>query len=419
MTNWPDEVTVTLTGMAQGGAAVGRWEGRVVFATGGLPGETVVVRLAQRQKAFASGTVQAIDQPSPHRVPPRDPAGDHADWQHIAYDEQLRFKQQIVAEQLAHLGALGEVDVQPTIPSPAPWGYRSSATFHGNTMGQLGYYVPGSQQVADRNHDALLVPVLNHGLDTLHDTLRDGQAWLSEATLRASGTDRDVLAVLSGPGDLAALTRDWQRRFPRLSSALSLDRPNAELLLGDGAFYEKIGGLRLRVSAGSFFQTNLPQTETLLALVREWLAPLTRGGRLLDAYCGVGTFALPLARDGARLVGIEDHWQAIADMKANTARHSLDAELLEGTVEAVLPGLTGPIDGAVLDPPRRGCDPVALDALVALRPKRIAYVSCHPGTLARDLKLLCAAGYRLARVQPVDMFPQTHHIEAVALLDLP
>jgi 23S rRNA (uracil1939-C5)-methyltransferase len=413
--NWPAELELDLTGIAQGGAAVGRYEGRVVFAYGGLPGERVRLRLRERQKAFASGHVVEVLHPSPWRVAPPEPSALHADWQFIAYDEQLRLKAQIVVEQLAHLGGLADLPVAPTLPSPRPWQYRNSASLHGDERGALGYYAPGSRRVLDLPADPLLDPRLNAALAALRPSLRaHPQTRLRALTLRAN-TRGEVLALLAGAGDLAALAQGWRDAFP-LAGVVVRRRERTTTLLGSDFLRETIAGRSLRISASSFFQVNTAQAETLVGLALAWLAP-EPGMRLLDLYCGVGTFALPLAAAGAQVLGIEEHAGAVADAQASAREQHLPLELRLGTVEALLPTITGPLDAVLLDPPRRGCAPEALAALAALAPRHLLYVSCHPGTLARDLRLLVGHGYRVRRVQPVDMFPQTHHVETAVLID--
>jgi 23S rRNA (uracil1939-C5)-methyltransferase len=194
--------------------------------------------------------------------------------------------------------------------------------------------------------------------------------------------------------------------------------PSAPIATGQPWLEEELLGRRFRVSANAFFQVNTEQAEVLARLVLERLAPAL-GESILDAYCGVGTFAL-LAADRVggrgRVVAIEEAGQAIADARVNAAGVSC-VEIVQGRVERVVPRLDATFDGAVLDPARAGCERIVLDALIARPPRRIVYVSCDPATLARDLRILVDGGYRLVEVVPVDMFPQTFHIECVATLE--
>jgi len=186
-------------------------------------------------------------------------------------------------------------------------------------------------------------------------------------------------------------------------------------LLGSPYIYEQVAGRVYRLSAPSFFQVNTWQTEELVSLVSTHLSP-GPDSVVLDAYCGVGTFALSLAADAKQVIGIESNAAAIADAEANAADTD-NVAFIHGTPEEIAPTLDIAAPLVVLDPPRTGLDKEALSALVSLAPPRIVYVSCDPATLARDIKRLLASGYHLREVQPVDMFPQTYHIECVAVLD--
>jgi 23S rRNA (uracil1939-C5)-methyltransferase len=186
-------------------------------------------------------------------------------------------------------------------------------------------------------------------------------------------------------------------------------------LVGRDYIEEEIAGRKYRLSANSFFQVNTEQAERLVRLVNEMLAP-EGGETLLDLYCGVGVFGLALAKRVQQVIGIEENLYALEDAEAN-AQALGNVRLFAGRVEEILPNLHDPVQLVVVDPPRSGIEPTALQALIGLSPRRIAYVSCDPASLARDLKALAAAGYTARRIQPVDMFPQTYHIESITLLE--
>ncbi len=412
-----DEVELELEGIAQGGAGVGRWQGQVVFAMGGLPGERVRVRLSQRRSSYAHGQVVAVLTPSPERVSPRCPAADHMPWQHIAYDAQIRFKQAIVQEQLAHLAGLTDVEVRPVLPAAHSWHYRNTAHLHVQNQ-QIGYYAAGSRRVVDLDADPLLLPVLNTVLAGLRTLLPTATVTVSDVVLRASAAYGYAIAALHGTGALPAVAAQWQSRVPQLAGVTwqagdpNLDTPPLIRL------HEELAGIVFALGIHSFFQTHTAQAEVLLAVVRNGLA-LEPGQRLLDAYSGVGTFALPLAHGLHEVVAIEENPWAVADGHYSAHLNALDqVRFVTAPVERMLATLDPPFTAAILDPPRRGCHPAALAALINLAPPRIAYISCHPGILARDLRILLQAGYELTYVQPVDLFPQTPHIESVAFLEL-
>lgn len=421
-TEWPDTLELTLDGIAQGGEGVGRWQERVVFAGGGLPGERVVVRLTERHDHYARGEVVEVIEVSPDRVPPRLRGANHMPWQYIDYPAQARFKRRILADQLAKIGGLADVAIEETLPAARPWGYRNSARLHGEGT-RLGYYAAGSRDIQEIAADPLLLPVLNDALAALRAVVREVGEGPAEALLRASETYGYALAALRGPGGaqhavpLLALAGRWRMRCPPLAGVVLPAAPGAPLeALGTGRLIEELGGVAFHLRPATFFQVNLAAAETLLRLTHAGLE-LHGGERLLDLYCGAGAFALPLAATADEVVGIEEAADAVEDGRISAAENGIgNARFVAGRVEAALAEIDGPFDAVVLDPPRRGCHPKALEHLLRLAPARMVYVSCHPATLARDLKTLVAGGYRVTSVRPVDLFPQTAHVESVTVL---
>lgn len=418
---WPDELELELLSIAQGGDAVGRHEGRAVFASGGLPGELVRVRLADRQATFARGRVTAVLRPAPERrlsACPLEQRCGAADWRAIDHAAQRRFKAEILREQLQHLGGL-EVAVLPD-ESPAsstdspllPGGYRTTAELHVAGT-QIGYYLPGSRRVADVSTCCLHHPLINNALHALRPLL--ATASLRGVTVRCSPATGQVIAVLDGRGPLRELAQQWRRAYPALVGVTHAQTRRA--LDGQDWIERQGGGVRFHVSASSFFQINEQQIERLVARVRTLLEPQPTT-RLLDVYCGVGLFALALARAVDSVVGVEEWEPAVADARRSARLNGIgNVTFQAGVAERLLSKLDGSFDRVVLDPPRRGCAPEVIAALVRLGPARIVYVSCHPGTLARDCKLLAAAGYRITSAEVIDMFPHTHHVESIVRLE--
>lgn len=385
-------IEIDLTGMAYGGAAVGRHEGRAVFVTGGISGERVRARIRQDKGRFALAEVVEVLTPSPERVEPRcghvGQCGG-CQWQHIDYGAQLTFKQQIVADQLARIGGLKDALVLPTIPSDPPWAYRSHVTFHPTREGKLGFVGVDDRQVIAIRECPISQPALLK-LTINRQDAKDAE-WKPD--------DRVRVQVGSEAGE-------W------LVAVSAREDVPARVIAGAEAVHYSVKGKTFRVAGGSFFQVNLTQAAVLVEQVMAWLEPVA-GGSALDLYSGVGLFTAFLAERFESVVGVESFAPAVEDARFNlTGQGRVAFEV--GSVETVLGGLSGPFRAAVVDPPRAGMAPAALDALIAQQPARIAYVSCDPSTLARDAKRLVGAGYRLAQVQPVDMFPQTYHIEAVA-----
>ncbi|GAB4436563.1 MAG: class I SAM-dependent RNA methyltransferase [Chloroflexi bacterium OHK40] len=412
---------LTVESIAQGGDGVGRLDGMVVFARGGLPGERVRLAISERRPSYARGTVVEILEPSPDRVAPRLAAGAHAPWQHVAYAAQLRFKETILREQLAKLAGITDAPLAPIIPAPSAWGYRNSARLHVAGT-SVGYHEAGSQVVVDLAQDPMLLPALNEALAGLRGFASAPPGLpLEGVTLRASAAYGYALAALQPtPGadgmELLLLAEAWRARVPTLAGVVVDRRGWRGAASGTATLHDELGGIGFALGPESFFQVNAAQAERMIALVVEALGPAP-GVELLDLYSGVGTFALPLAAAGARVTAIEEHPAAVADGEQSAMLNGISrVRFVQAPVERALPGLDGPFAGAVLDPPRRGCHPAVLEEVARLGIERVVYVSCHPGILGRDLGALLQAGYRLERLQPIDLFPQTPHVETIVIL---
>ncbi|HEY0601669.1 MAG TPA: 23S rRNA (uracil(1939)-C(5))-methyltransferase RlmD [Herpetosiphonaceae bacterium] len=415
--DWPNELELELTAMAQGGDAVGRYEGRAVFASGGLPTELVRVLLHDRQKAFARGRVVEVLRAAPSRIGspcPLESICGAADWRWIDPQAQREFKSAILQEQLRHIGGLDvEVLPSPEIDEHETWGYRTTAELH-VSQDRIGYFLPGSRRVADIPACCLHHPLINEALAALRPLL-SREIELRGVTLRCSPGSGEVIALLDGRGPLRELARRWRSAHKPLVGVVHAQQRRT--LDGRDWIERTVGGVRFRLSASAFFQVNAYQTERLVERVRALLAAQP-GTRLLDLYCGVGLFALSLAGEVAEVVGVEEWQPAIDDARHSAQQNRLTNLSFEvGAAEQVIDNLSSSFDRVVLDPPRRGCAPEVLAALTRLQPERIVYVSCHPGTLARDCKQLAAAGYRITSAEVIDMFPHTHHVESIVRLE--
>jgi 23S rRNA (uracil1939-C5)-methyltransferase len=440
-------ITLELTHLAAGGDAFGRYEGRAIFVTGGLPGELVRARVTQAHKSFARAEVVEILRASTDRVAPPYPelgASGGFQWQFLSYPAQLLWKARIVREQLMRIGHFADPDVRPTLGMPEGadlWAYRTVTQFAVGADGAVGFRRAGSHDVIDMPDCPLAHPVLAA-------IYRDVRSWL-RATWgeRAAGmigrfslriglggdlrADTEavsgVLTLEAGPGLSANERQTICDRALASSSKLVgvalLDSSGRRrlALAGRDYVYERVLERRFRVSAGSFFQVNGAQTPVLLqqALAAAAIRP---GENALDGYSGAGLFSLFLAERAAHVWAIESASSAVADARANAEANGFqNVTFLDGQVELMIDQLVRAderIDVALVDPPRAGCDPRVLRAIQELAPRALVYVSCDPATLARDLRLFCGEGdYQLARVQPVDMFPGAAHIECVALCE--
>jgi 23S rRNA (uracil1939-C5)-methyltransferase len=399
-----------LTAMAHGGSALGRHEGRVIFVPYTIPGETVRVEMVEARTRWGRGHLLEVLVPSPHRVEPPCPyfgldkcGGCH--FQQIDYEAQAEYKREVVIDQLARLGGLHDANVQEIIGAAEPWAYRNHAQFSTTPEGQLGFLTADTHHVVPVEECLILDPLL----DELREALDMEWPQLHRLSLRCGSATGDRMAIfeLNEYEDF-----DIEVDFP-VSCVILLADGEAVVLMGNAYLEEQVAGRNYRISANSFFQVNTAGAEALVALVHESLAP-TSSDTLLDLYCGVGLFGLSLADQVGRVLGVEADPSAAADFRHN-ARGMDHVELIEGKAQSVLPRIKEPVDLLLLDPPRSGAGQGIINQIAHLKPRRIAYVSCDPATLARDARHLAESGFLLQEVQPVDLFPQTYHVEAVAL----
>jgi 23S rRNA (uracil1939-C5)-methyltransferase len=398
--------------MVHGGQALGRHAGRAIFTRYTIPGERIVARISddRGRYAFAEG-VSLIDG-SEVRVAPRCPhfgpgrcGGCH--FQHIDYAAQPIFKRDVVIDQLTRIGGFEDADalVRPTIASPLPWSYRNHATFHVDESGQLCFVGIDGHTLIPIEECHIIQPEL---LDLFDLMDFEDISELNRVRLQVGTDPNDRMVVLSTRDDEAP---ELAVDLPVSVNFLLSDNEPVNLIGSSHVTYQ-IRGRYFRVTAGAFFQVNVPQAETLLDLVLETL-DLQGDETVLDLYAGVGLFTAFLAERAALVTSIESYPPAVTDADENLS--DLDnVDLIEGSVEDVITLLAESYDVVVMDPPRTGVDARVLDAIDDLAPPKIVYVSCDPATLARDAKRLAVKGYRLVDVQPVDMFPQTYHIECVA-----
>ena len=392
-----ERIDVTLESWGRLGEAMGRHNDELVFVLGGIPGERVTAEVVRVHRKYASATVVAVLEASPDRIePPCQYFGacTGCQWQHLDYDAQLAAKRDKVVDALSRVGGLfteGEdAPVAATLPSPNRYGYRNHARMTVSKQGALGFVNRETRKFVRIDHCMLMRPTVNDVLEELQD--RCGET--TQLSIRAGGETTE--------------TKDSYLVQPQLFN------PDIKLTTGQKRYVETIGDNRFFVSSPSFFQVNVEQAARAADVVREGLA-LSGEDVLLDAYAGVGTFAVLLSPHVKRVLAVEESSAAVSDARENAALCP-NVEFLLGRTENVLSDLPVRPDVVVLDPPRSGCQPQALTSLLELAPSRVAYVSCDAETLARDLKALTVGGYTLNQVVPIDMFPQTHHVECVALL---
>jgi 23S rRNA (uracil1939-C5)-methyltransferase len=420
-----DDPTVPLTveRLTFGPDALAHADGQVVFVPLAAPGDEIRARVRRRTRGYLRADVVEVVRPGPARTTPPCPAFGRCggcQWQHVTLAEQRRAKQAIVAEQLARIAGLREVPVRPTLAVPDGLEYRARITLVAEGR-RLGYHRAGTHVLEEVSACPIAAPTVAAHLDVA----RRWAAMLRTAPERvtiAHAPDGVVLVAVLGappvPPDVDA-TESLLVAEPSVRGAI-LGNREARAVVGDPTIrIELEPGLALEAPADAFTQVNPAANRLLVSTVLE-LGDFAAGARVLDLYCGIGNFALPLARRGVRPLGIERDAGAVGAARANAARLGLDARFVADDVARALArdDVGGePIAGVVLDPPRAGAVD-ALPALVARAPRRIVYVSCDPATLARDLRILAGHGYALRAVQPIDVFPHTFHVETVALVEL-
>jgi 23S rRNA (uracil1939-C5)-methyltransferase len=409
-----------------------------------LPGETARVRIAEVKPRYAVAELLTILRESPARTQPFCPvfgACGGCQLQHLAYAAQLEWKRTTVLAALQRIGGHAGADVCSTIGMENPRNYRNKMSLVVDRTQDppgFGFYRQRSHAVVPIEACPIVTTKLNGDLGALGAlrsnpavaaTLRDAQH-IVERSSNATGTSvltitsardsadarRAAPVLMHGVPALAGVTNSFEP-----SSANAILGRRHRLLAGDAEIEEEVGGVRYRVSAGSFFQVNV----AMVAKIFEYLAPrLTPPRRIVDLYCGIGTFALFFAKHGWSVDGVEENARAIDEAQANARRNGLEhlVNFTKGSVEHIAgtPSFQQALrtaDVLFLDPPRKGCDEATLRAIAEVRVPALWYLSCDPATLARDSKFLVANGYRLGTVQPFDMFPQTGHVETFAELE--
>jgi 23S rRNA (uracil1939-C5)-methyltransferase len=437
-----DELELTIDSLAFGGAGVARTDGYVVFVAGTVPGDRVRAVIGKRKRAYAEARVVEIVEPSPDRIAP---AADHpgAPWQVLPYVRQLEVKQAQVDDALRRIGKLDSFELEPILAAEQQWRYRNKLeySFGTDADGRMvcGFHAPGrwyeivpvtdcllASEPANQAREQIVSWCRQQRL-SVYDR-RTGEGLLRNLVVREGRRtgaiqvrlvtsdgrlDRDSL-IGAGEGLDGLL---WTRQG---GVAETTQGGETELLAGSDRFEEELGGMRFEISAQAFFQTNTEMAERLYELAIEYAAP-SGFDRVYDLYCGIGTIAMLLSPRVAEVWGLELIEEAISDAIANARINEVDnAHLFAGDVRLALNELVGKAgrpDLMIVDPPRAGLSQKVVRRIVEAAPRRLVYVSCNPTTLAPNAAQLVEAGYRLRRVRPVDMFPQTPHIECVALLE--
>ncbi len=430
-----DRTRLTIQSLAHGGDGVSRLpDGRTVFVPYSCPGDEIVVTVTEDHGRWVRAAIDEIEVASPDRVRPPCPyfgTCGGCNWQHVAYPAQLAAKRQTLIDTLTRIGGITAPDVADAVPSPAEYGYRNKIelTASWGERPVLGFLRAHTNEVLAIDACPLLPKRSAKLPRSLAGAVRFVASRGAEGIVRAS-------VRVSSSGEVAVDLWTHPGPFPRAAAARVLaesvgartvtrtimrdverrDVSQVEVLVGSGAWHETLERDRYAVSAPSFFQVNTAAAISLRAHALDLLG-VDGAMRVADLYAGAGTFTLPIARAAGEAVAVESSRFALADLRENLESAELDADVVPGDAAYALPDL-GHLDAALIDPPRAGISDKAMRALESARIPRIVYVSCDPATLARDVARLAGAGYSATRFVPIDLFPQTYHLETVALLEL-
>ncbi|MFT8312589.1 MAG: 23S rRNA (uracil(1939)-C(5))-methyltransferase RlmD [Sporolactobacillus sp.] len=444
------QLEVTFNDLTQDGSAVAKVDGYTLFIPGGLPGEKAIIQVIKTKKDYGYGRLIERTKTSDRRAEapcPYYPQCGGCSIQHISVEGQLAYKREIVQSALERIGGLSAIPVEPTLGMDEPWNYRNKIQVPvaiQNGKFAFGFYKPRSHEIVTMDHCMITDPLIDEIVQSARQIAEEHHIMPYDET-KHRGVLRHVMARVgkkTGEVMVVFVTRSEElphrktliqgltERYPQIKSIaqnINTKHTNAifgnetKTLWGRDVIYDQIGDVTFAISARSFFQVNPTQTEVLYGKALEY-AGLTGKETVIDAYCGIGTISLFLAKEAKHVYGVEIVPEAIEDARKNAELNKITNATFEvGKSEDVIPtwrdqGIDP--DVIVVDPPRKGCDASLIDTMIAMQPQRIVYVSCNPATLARDLKLLTAGGFEIKKVQPVDMFPQTMHVELVVQLIL-
>ena len=421
-----DSHEVRIEKLVYGGEGLGRLaSGQAVFVSGVLPGELVRAGIVLKRKGIFHAVAEEIIDPSPDRVAPPcegEKQCTGATWPFIAYPAQLRLKQEILLDTLQRTGGMKPKRPLPIIPSPRTEHYRLRTQFNVRTekgAQRIGFFRQGSYSLVEVEDAFLIHPLINRTLAAVRNLITLLPPLL-EIHINASPAGEVHLLVFGAEETLKPLDSffaNLQKAVPEVIGLTGFARKKKVHSLGRNTLELEVEGLALHATEGNFFQVNWEQNGNMVRTVLDFTG-LTGSETVLDLYCGIGNFSLPLAGKAGMVIGIESGYAAIEDARKNAKLNGIiNVEFIADDLQKGLKPLLErkqKADVIVLDPPRAGATLKTLERILAFVPRKIIYVSCNPSTLARDLKFFHLFGFRLDRLQPVDMFPWTYHIECVA-----
>lgn len=449
-----DIIEVCIDSLAYGGEGVGRYEGVAVFVPDTVPGDKVTAKVVSSKKNYAKAVLSELLQSSSNRIKPDcgiSKVCGGCQLQHVSYEEQLVLKRKIVADNLKKIAGL-EVDVKPVLAAPSTKGYRCKVQYpvqqtKVSKRFLVGYYKKGTHDIVNIKHCPVQPAIIDDIVEYLRTqaqsigltayTEKQHVGLIRHFVFRYSHTDGKILLIIvinadEAPAILNKFILDIKAKFSEISGILVdfntsktnvIMANNLELFIGDNFIKETLEDKVFKVSGGSFFQVNPETAVKIFTTVRDMVLNKLEKPVVLDLYSGVGTFSIFLQDVASKIIAVEENPSAVNDAKENLllnkSAEKSEIVIKQGNVDDVLLELqqeSSSVDVTVLDPPRKGCSSQAVELIAQLTKQFIIYVSCDPATLARDIKIFSANGFDVEYIQPADMFPNTYHIESIALL---
>ncbi len=421
-----EQVEVVIEKLVYGGNGLAHLaDGQAVFVPGVLPGERVRASIRKKRKGVLEAALVEVLAPSRDRIDPPckgEKQCTGATWPHIAYPAQLKLKEEILLDSLKRTGGMAPKRSLSILPSPRPDHYRLRTQFNVRLKDQkqrIGFFRQGSYDLIEVTEPFLIHPLIDRVLTRIR-TMAERLPLLQEIHINISPSSEAHILVFTELKSYPAMDgffNDLQKAVPEVIGITGFANRKKAFSVGKNQLTLDMEGIMLKATEGNFYQVNWEQNRNMVRTVLDFAA-VTKNETVLDLYCGIGNFSLPLAQRAKSVIGIESGFSAIEDAKANAALNRItNAEFIADDMDKGLKTLLARkmrADVVVLDPPRAGATLKTLERVLAFVPKKIIYVSCNPSTLARDLKFFHLFGFRLDRLQPVDMFPYTYHIECVA-----
>lgn len=452
MTNERIRKNITVEKMVNTGLGLAKDNGVPIFVEDVVTGDVLDAKIISHNKSYEKGVIQEITTTSKYRVKPFCALANvcgGCQWQYISYDYQLEAKREIVKDCLKKIAGI-DIKVLPTMPASSTKGYRCKVQY---PLGQTrvskrilaGYYKKATHEIVNVKHCPIQPTIIDDVVQFLRDKAQEigitaydekrQKGTLRHFVVRYSKAEKNMVVTIvvndrKTHKNTKALAEEIYNKFPSVVGVVLNFNPektnkiageHSELIAGRDAIVEKIKGFKYKISSGSFFQVNIDAAQNILETVKDLVVKNHKSPLILDAYSGVGTFAIYLSKVAHKITAVEEYYQAVKDCRFNIKMNMIDnIDVLQGDAKQTfqkLETLGQKFDVVIIDPPRKGCDKEAIESVSKLSQKHIIYVSCNPATLARDAKELLERGFELKSAQPVDMFCHSYHIETVALFE--